>query len=127
VHRKFLADLVPLLPKLELRDVKVDSLGAGVFRVSVSALNSGYLPTMPEMGRVNERQYPLQIALDLPKDAKYIQGTPRGRLGVLPGNGGKAEKTWIVRVAGEEPVTGKIRLWAPAVGAAEMKVEFKGK
>jgi len=126
-HRKFLVDLVSLLPKLELGDLKVESLGAGVFRVSATAINGGYLPTMPEMGRVNDRQYPLQIALDLPKDAKFLQGSPRSRVSILSGNGGKAEKVWLVRFAGSAPVNAKIRLWAPAAGAVEIEVDIKGK
>lgn len=125
VHRKFLVDLASLLPKIELRDAKIEPLGSGVYRVSVTALNGGYLPTMPEMGKVGERQYPLQIALELPKETKFLQGSSRSRMNVLAGNGGKAEKVWLVRVAGDAPVQGKIRLWAPAVGAAEMNVELK--
>jgi hypothetical protein len=97
-----------------------------VFRITASVANHGYLPTMPEMGRITGQAYPLQIQLDLPQpDTHWIQGSPRAQLNRLSGNGGKAEQTWIVRLPNDKPAGGKIKVWAPAVGSHEVLIELK--
>jgi hypothetical protein len=112
------------MPQLELADVKVEALGAGVFRVSCKVLNNGYLPTMLEMGKTNGAAYPLQIELDLPEGTKFLKGSRRSEVERLAGRGGKAEVTWLVRTAGQG-VMGKIVVYAPAVGRSESPVELK--
>ena len=74
-HLEFVWEFSGLLPQLALSDVKVESLGAGVYRVSCTALNTGYLPTMCEMGRINGAAYPLQIELRLPDGTKSSKAT----------------------------------------------------
>jgi hypothetical protein len=124
-HFQFLTQLPSVLPRIELRSAKAEPLGGGVYRVSATVVNNGYLPTMSEMGRVSQQAYPLQIKLDLPADTQWIQGSPRVELGKLDGNGGQAERTWIVRLLSPAPATAKLKVWAPAVGSHEIQVELK--
>lgn len=121
----FVADLVTLLPKLELRDVKVEPLG-GIYRIRATAVNAGYLPTMPEMGRMSQQAYPVRWTLTLPEGTQFVQGTPRGTLPPIAGNGGKRELVWLVRpTSSDKPIAGKLNLFAPAVGTAEANLELK--
>lgn len=115
-HRAFVESLAGWLPSVALDDLKVEPLGGGVFRVTATAVNSGYLPTMSEMGRVNGKPYPLQMAIALPEGASLLTGDARVRLEPLGGNGGKAEVSWVVRGAGEATVT---------VAGAAKKAELK--
>ncbi len=124
-HRTFIEQLPTWLPKLELRDAKAVSLGGGVFRFTVTAANTGYLPTMPEMASVNGAAHPLQMQVDLPKEAILLQGTPRSQVNRLAGLTGKTERTWLVRFPKETPGQIKLRLWAPAVGEATATIELK--
>jgi hypothetical protein len=80
---------------------------------------------MPEMGRVNGEAYPVWIELTLPKDTVLIDGHVRTRLPRLEGAGGKAERTWLVRIPGELPKTIDIRAFAPAVGSVSQTIEIK--
>lgn len=121
----FLQKLPDYLPKLELRDSKAESLGGGVYRVTVTAANTGYLPTMPEMGGVNGIPQPLQISIDVPKDAVFLQGHPRTEFNRLAGVTGKREQTWLIRFPGKAPESIELRLWAPAVGEVKTKIEVK--
>ena len=121
----FLQTLPDYLPKLELRDLKAESLGGGVYRVQVTAANTGYLPTMPEMGSVNGIPQPLQISLDVPKDTVFLQGHPRSEINRLAGVTGKREQTWLIRFPGKAPESIELRLWAPAVGEVKTKIEVK--
>ncbi len=124
-HFQFFTQLPSILPRIEIRDAKAEPLGGGMYRISATVVNNGYLPTMSEMGRVSEQAYPLQIKLDLPADTQWIQGSPRVELGKLDGNGGKAERTWIVRLPNPTMTTAKLKAWAPAVGSHEIQLELK--
>jgi hypothetical protein len=124
-HRQFLLEFTKHLPQLQLADVKVESLGGGVYRLACHVLNAGYLPTMSEMGRINGSAYPLQIELVLPEKTLFLKGTRRAELDRLAGRGGKVEMTWLVRTPEAKPAEGKIAVYAPAVGRAEATVELK--
>ena len=124
-HVTFLQKLPDYLPQLELRDLHAEALGGGVYRVKVTVLNTGYLPTVPEMGSVNGIPYPLQIEINTPKDAVFLQGSPRSEINRLAGINGKSERTWLFRLPGDGKLPDgfdfKIRVWAPAVGEAVAK------
>jgi hypothetical protein len=126
-HFRFLIELTSLLPRVEFRTTKVDSLGGGVYRIAASVVNRGYLPTMSEMGRLSRRAYPLQIELQPPEGAELIQGPLRRRLDRLAGNGGASEQTWVVRLRQSQPAAAKLRVWAPAVGSDETTIRWKEK
>lgn len=121
----FLQKLLDYLPKLELREATAKSLGGGVYRVQVTAANTGYLPTMPEMGGVNGIPQPLQIAIEVPKETVFLQGSPRSEVNRLAGVTGKREVTWLIRFPEKAPESIDLRLWAPAVGEAKTKIEVK--
>jgi hypothetical protein len=124
-HVKFITGLADRLPKLTIGEAKAESLGGGVVRIKATVANQGYLPTMPEMGRVNNEAYPVWIELALPKDTMLLNGHARTRLPRLEGLGGKAERTWLVRIPGELPKTIDIRAFAPAVGSVSQAIEIK--
>jgi hypothetical protein len=124
-HSRFLVEFLKLMPKLEVADAEVEPLGGGVHRISCEVFNSGYLPTMSEMGQVNGAAYPVQIELQLPGKTTFLKGTPRSQVDRLAGRGGKSEVTWLIRIPDGKPVTGKIVVYAPAVGRAETSIELK--
>ncbi len=124
-HFQYLTGLCELLPKLALHEPKVEPLGGGLFRVSVTVINNGYLPTMSEMGQINKEPFPLQIRLEVPATVTFVQGKSRVEVPRLTGQGGKATQTWLVRLLGDKPATAKIRVHALSVGAAVTSVELK--
>lgn len=124
-HSQFVLEFLKLMPKLDLNEVKVEPLGAGVYGISCAVLNTGYLPTMSEMGSVSGAAYPLQIELQLPKKSTFLKGTRRTQVNRLAGRGGKAETMWLVRTVDGKPASGKIAVYAPAVGRAETAIELK--
>ena len=124
-HHQFLLEFSKYLAQLQIADVKVESLGGGVYRIACHVLNTGYLPTMSEMGRLNRGAYPLQVELTLPEKTQFLKGTRRAELARLAGRGGKAEMNWLVRTPEGKPAEGKIAVYAPAVGRAESPVELK--
>jgi hypothetical protein len=124
-HSRFLVELAGRLPQLKITESKTESLGGGVYRITATVVNTGFLPTMSEMGRISGTPYPLQAELQLPDGVTFIQNTPRREISPLSGSGGKAELLWLVRAGDDKPVTGKIVVYAPAVGRAESAIELR--
>ncbi len=124
-HAQFLTLIPTWLPALAIVDAKAEPLGGGNHRLSLTVVNRGLLPTMPEMGQVNGESYPLQVELSLPQDAVLIQGHARWRLPRIEGSGGKQERTWLVRFPKEAPAKIEVQVSAPAVGSAVAEMELK--
>lgn len=124
-HVKYLTALPQWLPQLSITESKAENLGGGTVRISATVANTAYLPTMPEMGRVNGEAFPLLVELVLPKDTVFLQGDARGRLPRLEGSGGKAERTWLVRFSGEIPKSLELKVSAPSIGTASQMIEIK--
>ena len=122
-HLAFVTSLSSRLPKLAIVDAKAEPLGGGVVRLTATVLNQGYLPTMPEMGRINGEAYPAWVELLLPKDATLLQGHARTRLPRLEGLGGKTERTWLVRFAGEAPKSIGLKAFAPSVVSTSLEIK----
>jgi hypothetical protein len=123
-HATFLATTGKLMPTVAIKESKIESLGEGVFRLTVTVTNTGYLPTMPSMGKVSQQAYPLMLALELPKGAKLTTGTRRTALDAIAG-GATARKTWLLRLGEDRNRSVKIVVSAPAVGRAEKTIELK--
>ncbi len=113
-HAKFVEWLAGLLPKLEVRNVKIDSLGKGIYRIRLLVINSGYLATSSEMGRTTDQVPPLVWEWSMPDGTEWVQGTRRGFIDRLPGMNGQAEKEWLVRLPDEKAATVKLQIGAPA-------------
>lgn len=121
-HLEFLKKLGELMPRIAMRDLKVEDLGEGVVRVTATVVNQGYLPTFPAQGDRTAQIFPLQIAIDLPAGATLATGAARRQVERLAGNGGKAERSWLV-VGAKGKIT--VRAWAPAVGSDSKSAEVK--
>lgn len=122
-HVKWLGDLAELMPKVSVSETKVEPLGGNVYRVNATVINTGYLPSMSEMGRITRQPLPLQLAIELPKDATIIQGTPRSQFEVLKGNGGKDEHSWLVQAPSAS--TARVKVWSASVGEHSVEIELK--
>ena len=122
-HVKWIGDLAALMPKVSVSEVKVEPLSGHVYRVKATVINTGYLPTMPEIGRITRQPLPLQLAIELPKDATIIQGTPRTQIDLLKGNGGKDEHTWLIQAP--TAATARVKVWSASVGEHSVEIELK--
>ncbi len=122
-HLAWVSQLAGLMPRVVVSETKVEPLGANVLRVKATVINTGYLPSMSEMGRITRQPLPLQLAIELPKDATVIQGTPRTQLAVLKGNGGTDEHTWLIHA----PTGGsaRVKVWSSSVGEHGVEIELK--
>jgi hypothetical protein len=124
-HLDFLVALPEMLPRVALQDVQAESVGAGLYRVTLLVMNEGQLPTFPSMGNLSDHAIPLQVTLTLPEGVKLLTGRARQQLAPIAGSGGYEKLEWLIHVA--NPATNKIqiRAAAPAVGEASTELELK--
>ncbi len=121
-HLTFLEKLAGWMPRVRVSELRVEDLGGGVRRVTAAVVNDGYLPTASRMGEMTGDPHPLQLKLDVPKGVRLTTGSLRTTVERLAGNGGRAERSWLVAGGG-----GKITVlvWSPSVGADSKSTELK--
>jgi hypothetical protein len=110
-----------------LQDVKLETLGGGLYSLQAKLVNSGYLPTMPQMGQVNGQWYPIQVALELPVESvQWLEGSPRQSAGRLEGLGGSRELRWLFRLTTplEQPVSVELKAYSPSLHPTQIQIEL---
>ncbi len=123
-HTDFVLELARLMPRVKIHEAKVEPLGDGIQRITVTIVNSGYLPTASEIGRITGEIWPLLLVLDAPKGSAYLKGTPQHELARLRG-GEKTEWTWLIRTPDGKPGKATITVSAPAVEGDTTTVDLK--
>jgi len=124
-HATYVCRLIEQFPKLQVRETKAERLGAGVWRVTATVANPGYLPSVSAMGEISTWPQPLQIEIELPEGASLLTGHRRVRLPRLTGSGGSAEQSWLIRAASDAKPEVRIHAWSPSVGSASAVVTMK--
>jgi hypothetical protein len=97
-HTTFILKLAEIQPKLEFHNVKTESLGNGLTRVSVDLYNNSPLPTHSEMGARSRWLRKIRIDLDATAD-KIVSGD---KIKLVDSIGAFEKETfsWIVRGSG---------------------------
>ncbi|GAA0880486.1 hypothetical protein GCM10009119_34560 [Algoriphagus jejuensis] len=118
MHTAFILKLSEMQPKLEFHNLKTESLGNGLTRVSVDLYNNSPLPTHSEMGARSRWLRKIRIDLDASAD-KTVSGDKIKLVDSL----GAFEKTslsWIIRGGGNVTV----KAGAPHAGFATQSVKL---
>ena len=119
----FVTELAGMLPSITLRKLKTESLGSGLFRITVEVANDGYLPTTSALGARVQMPRRVRVALDLGKGRDLVSGKRFQLLAPIPGSGNDIELTWVVRGAAGDRMT--ITAESPAAGHATMTVTLR--
>ncbi len=95
----FVAGLLERMPVLEFDAPVAERVGPGIWRISLTARNTGLLPTVPAIGVKARRLHPLVFALDpdqtIPTD-RIISGSRLVRSDSLGGSGDSVRAEWLV-------------------------------
>ena len=119
----FVTELAGMLPSISLRKLKTESLGSGLYRITVEVANDGYLPTTSALGARVQMPRRVRVALDAGKGRTIVSGKRFQLLDPIPGSGNDAELTWVVRGAAGDRMT--ITAESPAAGHATMTVTLR--
>lgn len=117
-HTDFILKIAAMQPKLEFHQLKSESLGNGLTRITVDLFNNSPLPTHSEMGTRSRWLRKLRVDIDVPAD-QLISGEKVKLLNSL----GAFEKTsfsWIVRSKGSV----QLKAGAPHAGFVTQTVKF---
>jgi hypothetical protein len=123
-HLGLLNAMVENWPKLAVRELKAKRLGPGLYDIACQIVNTGGLPTMPQMASVNGQWHPIQVQLQGLGKVRWIQGSQRQAVGRLAENGGKVEVRWVFQVMeGDLAEPGlKIQAVSPTLHSVEVDV-----
>jgi len=124
-HVDLLTEVTGQWPRLDIRQIKAVRLGPGLYDIRCQLVNTGALPTMPQMASVNRQWYPIQIQLLGADGARWIQGSQRQAVGRLRELGGQSELRWVFQLE-NVPETGeafKIQAYSPTLHSVEVEVE----
>ena len=115
-QNKFLVWLSTKLPKISIRNIKVEPIDDKVFRLTADITNTGYLPTNSAIGDKVRWPRNVKLTLNLSKDQSLASGKAKPILDPIKGSGSQQELTWLivsksgatVTLTAESPMTGKV-------------------
>ncbi|WP_111669395.1 M14 family metallopeptidase [Algoriphagus litoralis] len=117
-HTSFILKLAEMQPKLEFHNLKTESLGNGLTRVTVDLFNNAPLPTHSEMGVRSRWLRQIRIDIDAAKD-NLVSGDKIKLVESMEAYE-KATLSWIIRGSGN--IT--IKAGAPHTGFVTQTVKF---
>ena len=101
-HTDFILKLAAMQPKLEIHNVKTESLGNGLTRVTMDLFNNSSMPTHSEMGEKSRWLRKIRIDIDAAAD-KIVSGNKIELMESL-GAYEKASFSWIIKGSGNVTV-----------------------
>ena len=119
----FLKDLAGRLPALAIKETKVVAKGGGVFEVTATVENAGYLPTAIAQGLTTRKAPPVLVRLGL-GTAKLLAGKALNRVDSLPGSGGTREFRWLV-LAPDDVKSIVLDISCPKAGSVQKTISLR--
>lgn len=119
-HQAFFTDYLKAMPRTEIVNTKVESLGNGVSRVSVTVVNKGLLPTYAEIGEKVRFVYKVSCKIRLSEGQTLISGKLNNYRGAL-GAGESEEYSWLISGKGKVTVEGG----SPTSGISNLELTLK--
>ncbi len=121
----FVTQLAGMLPRVALREVRVEPVGDRVFRVTAQVANDGFLPTQSAIGARVRWQRPVRVELRTAGDQQVASGRPIQLLGPVAGSGRSTELSWLVVGAPGSTVT--LEAASPSAGRASQTITLRAR
>ena len=120
-YLSFMYQVAHYLPKLQLH-LYVEPLDKHVFRITAIIKNTGFLPTLSELGVMSQWFPKVKAELVPEKDQSLVSGNRFYLLSAIPG-GSAVEQSWLVM--GKRGSKVNIVVSSPAVGEVSAAIELK--
>lgn len=109
---EFVAGLLERMPALEFDAPTVERVGPGMWRIGLSARNTGLLPTAAAIGVKARRLHPIVFAFDpeqtIPGE-RIVSGQRLARFESIEGSGASVHASWLVLADDNAPVRIEVR------------------
>ncbi len=112
-----------MLPRIDASNLKVEHLHDNLYRISLTVVNSGYLPTNTHLGTRNKWSPKIKISLELSKNQELAAGKVLQFIDILDGSGGSSELSWIV--IGKKNESLKMTIGSPMTGSIGKNVTLQ--
>ncbi len=118
-HYRFLLELAKMRPVIDITNVKTESLGSDLHRITAEITNTGTFPTVTELGERVRWVQKTVVNFDPENDQELVSGK---RIEVLDRIEGKSgyECSWLVRGSG----TVNIRAGAESTGFKQIDINL---
>ncbi|MEM6377648.1 MAG: peptidase, partial [Bacteroidota bacterium] len=118
-HSKFLLEFLGMQASVEFENLKTESLGDGISRITVDLHNPGILPTHTEMGDRSRWLRQINVDLKLGSNQSIVSGNGHQLVNLIPQDG-KVQLTWLVSGKG----TIELTAGAPHVGTQTLSIKL---
>ncbi len=99
-HTDFILEIAKIQPNITLQNLKTESLGNGINRITVDVHNKGLLPTHTEMGKRSRWLRKIKVALvNLNKNQQIISGRKITLVTSIDGDSSQ-QFTWLIKGKG---------------------------
>ncbi|WP_422004318.1 M14 family metallopeptidase [Roseivirga pacifica] len=119
-HAEFIAELAGMQPEIKLVNVKSESVGKGLTRITADLYNAGTLPTHSTMGQRSRWLRRVKVALQLDGNQEVVSGRKVQLIRNVDGDEAQ-QLTWLIK--GKGSVT--IEAGAPHTGIVSSSVDLK--
>jgi len=119
----FLKDLTARLPVLGIKETKALAKGGGVFEITATIENTGYLPTAIGQGLATRKAPPVLVKLEI-GTSRLLAGKSINRVDSLPGSGGTREFRWLV-LAPDDVKTIVLDVACPKAGSVRKEIPLR--
>jgi hypothetical protein len=119
----FLIKLSSWLPRVDVQNLKVEHLHNNVYRITLTVINQGYLPSNTRIGIHNKWCPKIKLAVKLDSNQKLVSGKVLQFIDSLDGSGGSKEISWMVM--GKKGDAVKISIGSPMTGTIMKNVKLQ--
>lgn len=119
-HQEFLSSYLDAMPSTELVNSKVENLGNGLHRVTVTLVNKGLLPTYSEIGDRVRYIYKVSCKIKLSNGQTLVSGKAANYRTTL--QAGESEQySWLINGNGKITIEGG----SPSSGISQLELTLK--
>lgn len=98
-HTDFIVALTKMQASIVFQNLKVESVGNGITRITVDIHNKGFLPTHTDMGKRSRWLRKIKVEIGLNKDQELISGRKITLVNSIDGDSSR-QFTWLVKGKG---------------------------
>lgn len=96
-HTDFYIDLMGRLPRLEIKETKVEALEDGLYQVTAYFTNTGWFPTSTAQGVRAGTSWPIRVQLKTSKGQSIFSGRSQVNIPSIGGSGDTKKAEWTIK------------------------------
>lgn len=123
MHSDFYIGLMKKMADFQIREVKVESLERGLYKVEAEFINKGWFPTSTAQGRRARTAWPIRIALDLNEKQRVFSGKRIITIPFINGSGALRTVEWTIQAPEGSKIT--LNAGAPKLGFQSRSIELR--